>query len=57
MRREEKAGPFIPCEVRAQMGPARATTHAPMQRRVPHGRGVFSQTPQTSAQPVDDVYV
>ena len=26
MRRERKAGPFIPCEVRAQMGPARATT-------------------------------
>ena len=27
----------------------RATTSAPVQRRVPRGRGVFSQTPQTSA--------
>ena len=25
VRREGKAGPFIPCEVQAQMGPARAT--------------------------------
>ena len=28
VRREGKAGPFIPCEVRAQTGPARATTPA-----------------------------
>ena len=27
----------------------RATTSAPVRRRVPRGRGVFSQTPQTSA--------
>ena len=89
MKREGKFGPFIPCEVRAQMEPARATTpavarrrrrattavgaqakayplrrrrlrlgdnacaqertHACGQRRVPRGRSVFSQTPQTSA--------
>ena len=88
VRREGKAGPFIPCEVRAQTGLARATTpavahrhhrattavgarakayplwrrclrpgdyacaqattSAPVRRRVPRGRGVFSQTPQTS---------
>ena len=28
MRREGKVGPFIPCEVRAQMGSARTTTPA-----------------------------
>ena len=82
MRREGKAGPFIPSEVRAHTGLARATmpavarrrrratravgarakrsrsggnacvqatTFAPVRRRVPRGRGVFSQTPQTSA--------
>ena len=100
--REGKVGPFIPCEVRAQTGPARATmpavvhgccrvttaigarattsapgqqrmrsgdnacaharTSAPVRRRVPRGRGVFSQTPQTLAlgqqrlRPGDDVY-
>ena len=88
MRREGKARPFIPSEVRAHTGPARATTpavarrrhwatiavgawakasplgrrrlcpggnacaqartHARGRQRVPHGRGVFSQTPQTS---------
>ena len=89
LRRERKAGPFIPCEVRVQAGPARATTavgarakayplgrrrlrpgenacaqattSARVRRQVPHGRGVFSQTPQTSAlgrqrlRPGDDV--
>ena len=96
MRREGKAGPFIPSEVWAHTGAgagdnacgraqassgdhngrrlgesvparvttftperqrlrpgenacARATTHAPVRRRVLRGRGVFSQTPQTSA--------
>ena len=88
VRREGKVGPFIPCEVRAQTEPARATaptvacrrrqatttvgtqakayllgrrrlrtggnacaratTPAPVRRRVPCGRDVFSQTPQTS---------
>ena len=103
MRREGKAGLFIPCEVRAQTRPARATTlavarrhrrttttvgawakayplgrrrlcpggntytrartHAPARRRVPHRRGVFSQTPQTSTlgrrrlRPSDNAYV
>ena len=33
MRREGKAGPFIPCEVRAQTGPTRATTPAVACRR------------------------
>ena len=36
---------------------ARATTSALVRRRVPGGRGVFSQTPQTLAQLVDDVCV
>ena len=89
MRREGKAGPFIPCEVRVQTMSVRATTPAvahrchratttvgarakapmprqqrlcpgenacawattpvPARRRVLRGRGVFSQTPQTSA--------
>ena len=87
--RKGKAGPFIPCEVRAQIGPTRATTlavahrcrrattsvgarvnasplgrqrlrpgenfcvhaatHALGRRRLPHARGVFLQTPPTSA--------
>ena len=33
MRREGKAGPFIPCEVRAQTGPARSTMPAVARRR------------------------
>ena len=33
MRREGKPGPFIPFEVLAQIGPARATTPAPARRR------------------------
>ena len=33
MRREGKVGPFIPCEVRAQMGLAHATTPAVARRR------------------------
>ena len=33
MRREGKPGPFIPSEVPAQTGPARATTPAPVRRR------------------------
>ena len=33
MRREGKVGPFIPCKVRAQTGPARATTPAVARRR------------------------
>ena len=33
---------------RARTHARRRQRHAPMQRRVPHGRGVFSPTPQTS---------
>ena len=33
MRREGKAGPFIPCEVRVQTGPVRATTPIVARRR------------------------
>ena len=103
MKKEGKAGPFIPSQVRAHTGPRRATTlvvarkrrrattaadaqakasplerrrvrpgdnactqattFAPVRRRVPRRRGVFSQTPQTSTLgrrhlcPGDNAYV
>ena len=33
VKREGKVGPFIPCEVQAQTGPARATTPVVVRRR------------------------
>ena len=54
MRRERKSGPFIPSEVRAHTGPARATTPAPAHRRHRATRavGARAKRPRSS----DDVY-
>ena len=54
MRREGKPGPFIPSEVRAQTGSARATTPARVRRcrRATRAVGVRAKRPRSG----DDVY-
>ena len=54
MRKEGKPGPFIPSEVRAQMGPARATTPVPARWRrwATRAVGAWAKRPRLG----DDVY-
>ena len=54
MRREGKPGPFIPSEVPAQTGPARATTPAPARRRRRATRAVGARAKRPRSG--DDVY-
>ena len=54
MRREGKPGPFIPSEVPAQTGPARATTPAPTRRHRRATRAVGARAKQPRSG--DDVY-
>ena len=55
MRREGKPGPFIPSEVRAHTGPARATTPMPARRRRRATRAIGARAKRPRSG--DDVYV